>query len=261
MLFGKAAGGSGEQKPNIVVMAVLVVVILVAGFMVVRSMMGPGGVSAPADTSGASPTPPMSPAPGGPPGAAGQPAPAVPGQPGAQPPPPAPSPTGPAAPPAAPPVQRPTTVAESPATKPAPSRGTAAQPGMRQIKVFDTVSISYPASWKITAGGGNICAVFTDGKALFEVHPPDPKATSAKAIAESALKTLARGATVAARGSDKMRGYDTYWIAVTIGGATARIVGVDGPTRVVLFEHVNGAPFSAYRGIFNKMQAGIAFGG
>jgi len=36
---------------------------------------------------------------------------------------------------------------------------------------------------------------------------------------------------------------------------------VDGPTRLVLFEYVRGAPFSAYRDVFNKMQAGIAFGG
>jgi hypothetical protein len=132
---------------------------------------------------------------------------------------------------------------------------------MGQIKVFDKVSISYPASWKITAGGGNVSAIFTDGKALFEVHPPDPKATTAKAMAESAVKTLAGGASVAAQGSGRIAGYDTYWIAVSIKGATARIVGVDGPTRVVLFEHVKGAPFSAYRGIFNKMQAGITFGG
>jgi hypothetical protein len=90
---------------------------------------------------------------------------------------------------------------------------------------------------------------------------PFDKLRMGPATTWSEFPSLARGASIAAQGSDKVRGYDTYWIAIKLAGGTARIVGVDGPTRLVLFEHVRGAPFSAYRDVFNKMQAGIAFGG
>lgn len=69
---------------------------------------------------------------------------------------------------------------------------------MRQIKVFGSVSVSYPAGWKIAAGAGNTSAVFTDGNASFAVHAPDPKADSAKKIAQAAMKALTPGATVTA---------------------------------------------------------------
>ncbi|MGC8862415.1 MAG: hypothetical protein ACP5R5_06510 [Armatimonadota bacterium] len=130
---------------------------------------------------------------------------------------------------------------------------------MRQIKVFQTVTISYPASWRISAGGGNLAAIFTDGKGVFEVHPPDVKATNAKEIALSALKSLAPGARVTAQGSGKIAGYETYWIAAKVGGDLARIAGVDGPTRIVLFEHVKGGSFASYRNVFDQMQEAITF--
>ena len=122
------------------------------------------------------------------------------------------------------------------------------------------MSISYPVNWKINTGGGNRSAEFTNGTASFQVHAPDPKATSAKAIAQAALKSLAKGAVVTAQGTDKVAGNDAYWIAVKVGGKTARVVGIDGPTRIALYEVVKTGNFAEYRDSFNKMQSGISFG-
>lgn len=130
---------------------------------------------------------------------------------------------------------------------------------MQQMTVFGKVNVSYPSSWKISASGGNSAAVFTDGKAFFEIRPPDPKAITAKAIAQAAVKSL--GAKVSAEGAGKIGPYDSYWMKVSCGGGAARIVGVDAPTRVVLIERVKGAQFSAYAGTFDKMQSQMSFGG
>ncbi|MCX8053832.1 MAG: hypothetical protein N3B12_08485 [Armatimonadetes bacterium] len=226
MLFRKQAAPTSGQKPNIFVVAILIAVILVAGFMLYRTVAGSGGASVQTGTSGS--VPEMSPAPSEA---------ALPAKSPSQPIPPAPSP------------------------KPTSSGLTTASRSykMREIKVFGNVSISYPASWKITVGGGNVSAVFTDGNALFEVHPPDPKATTAKSIAEAGLKALASGAQVIAQGSDKIAGYDSYWIAVKTKSGLARVVGVDGPIRVLLFEHVKDGSFSAYRDVFDNMQSTISF--
>ena len=91
------------------------------------------------------------------------------------------------------------------------------------------------------------------------MHTPDPKASSAKLIAQVALKTLGAGGVASAQGTDKIAGNDAYWIAIKRGGQTMRIVGVDGPTRIVLLEHANGGQFAAYRNTFNNMQSGIKF--
>lgn len=264
--LGKAGAGAAQGKQNVLVAILLIAVIGGAGFFVYRTMMGsrtptpemgegqiPPGPGGPGGDWGGMPGMPPG---GAPPGPAGGPATAAPGAapgmpPGAE----APAPPPPARPTAAPP-------ATSPA--PAPERTPAAarpqrEMEMRRMKVFGTVSISYPASWKISAGGTNSSAVFTDGSAVFEVHPPNPKAASAKAIAQSAMRSMAAGASVLAQGSDKVSGYDAYWISAKQGARTMRIVGVDGPTRVALLEYVRNGQFASYRDVFNKMQSGITF--
>ncbi len=126
------------------------------------------------------------------------------------------------------------------------------------MTVFGNVRVSYPSSWKISASSGNAAAVFTNGKAFFEVRPPDPKATTAKAIAQAAAKSL--GAKVSSETAGKVGPYESYSMMASYGGGTARIVGVDAPTRVVIVERVKGAQFSAYAGTFDKMQAQMSFG-
>jgi len=235
MKLGKTGQGLGQGKQNVVLIVVLIVVILGAGFFVYRVMSGGG-----TNYSESVPETAIPPYPGGNLDN--------------------PIPPGPSSESTAP-------VSETPVEKPQPApkesapvaTSSGSQFGMRQIKVFGTVVASYPATWKIKAGGANTCAIFTDGKAFFEVHAPDPKANSAKAIAESVLKKLAKGAVVINQGTDKISGYDAYWIAAKLNGRTVRIVGVDGPTRVALYEHVTGGEFSAYRDVFNKMQAEMKF--
>ncbi len=235
MRLGKTGQGLGQGKQNIILVVVLVVVILGAVFFVYRTMFGGGTSNSGSAPETSAPLPEAN---------FGAPVPSGPGPEGM-----APAPATPAEKPKPAPVQS--------AAAPASSSGN--QISMRQIKVFGSVVASYPSAWKIKAGGANISAIFTDGKAFFEVHAPDPKATSAKSIAESALKTLAKGAVVINEGTDKISGYDAYWIAAKLGGRTVRIVGVDGPTRVALYEHVGGGDFSTYRDVFNKMQAEMKF--
>lgn len=241
MRLGKTGQGLGQGKQSIVLVVVLVVVILGAGFFLYRTTFG-GGTNYSGSAPESTPSPP-SPSPEGNFGG---------------PVPPGPSPESMAPAPATPAEKPKPAPAESTTTKTSSSGN---QSSMRQVKVFGTVVASYPATWKIKAGGANTSAIFTDGKAFFEVHAPDPKATSAKAIAESVLKTLAKGAVVVDQGTDKISGYDAHWIAAKLGGRTVRIVGVDGPTRVALYEHVTGGEFAAYRDVFNKMQAEMKFKG
>jgi hypothetical protein len=107
---------------------------------------------------------------------------------------------------------------------------------MANLKVFNAVTVSYPETWKIALTGSNDRAVFTDGKASFAVHPPELSANSAEAIAQSALKKFVPGASVSAQGKATVGGQDAYWIKVGSGGKTAKVIGVDAQTRVVLIE-------------------------
>ena len=75
----------------------------------------------------------------------------------------------------------------------------------------------------------------------------------------AAVKSLAKGAAVTAQGTDRVAGNDAYWLAVNVGGKTARVVGIDGPTRIALYETVKTGNFAGYRDTFNKMQSGISF--
>ncbi len=129
------------------------------------------------------------------------------------------------------------------------------------MTVFGSVVVSYPADWKIKPGSGNTYAVFTDGNASFAVHPPDSSADSAKAIAVLAMQKLTPGASVIKEGVDRVSGHDAYWFAVRYQGRTARVVGINGPTRVALVQTVKAGDFAAYRATFDKMQSGLSFVG
>jgi len=255
MQLGKGGKGLPEDKKQLAMGGAAVLMILIAGFLFYRNLSGGGGdfipykpgnptASASAPSGKRAPAQPdagSASSAAAPPPSAQQAAPAQP------------------APSAARVVVRPA----APPSRPSPGRVAAAttdKSGMRQLTVFGSVSVSYPQAWKIKAGAGNLSAIFTDGRASFEVLQPDPRATTAKAIAESAVRQLARGAVVTAGGSAKIGGYDAYWIAVRVGGKMAQIVGVDASTRVVLFERVAGGDFAAYKGTFDNMEAGTKFG-
>jgi hypothetical protein len=264
MLFGKGQSkGEAKQLNTPIVVAVLVVVILGAGFMVFRSLRGSSPAIVPVEGTNVPPQP-MTPSPWEVPGGT---APTAQGQ---QPPPgtapspppagtPAPAPSSPAQPPSAPGVEK----AAQPLNAVQQATPTPTKPAkpleMRQITVFERVNVSYPANWKIAIGGGNVAAVFTDGKAIFEVHPPDPKASNAKEIAFRAVKSLVGNSPVQAQGQKQISGHEAYWVLVKYGGNVARIVGVDSPTRIVLFEHTTGVPFTAYQSVFDQLEASITF--
>ncbi len=121
--------------------------------------------------------------------------------------------------------------------------------------MFGSVTVTYPNGWGIGLSSAGSAASFSDGKARFEVRPPNPKADTAKAIADSALASLIKGAKVASQGPVKVGGFDAYQYT---SGAT-KIIGVDAPTRVVLVESVKGGNLSAYRATFDKMESQLSF--
>lgn len=129
---------------------------------------------------------------------------------------------------------------------------------MHTIPVFGKVTVSYPKGWGIDPRATDK-AVFTDKKAYFEVQPPNAKAKSAKDIAQMALKSRGAGGKVVAEAADKVGGFDAYWYAVSVGGKTMRIVGIDGPTRIAVVAYAPSGIFPKYRATFDKMQAAIKF--
>ncbi|OFX13894.1 MAG: hypothetical protein A2Z18_09425 [Armatimonadetes bacterium RBG_16_58_9] len=131
---------------------------------------------------------------------------------------------------------------------------------MLKSTVFGSVTVSYPGGWGIAPSRSNTVAVFTNRKAFFEVHPPDPKAKTAKAIAESALQKQGKGANILAQGQDRVGDYDAYWFAVSSGGRKMRVVGIDGLTRIAVVAYVNTGSFDDYAATFDKMQDSITFG-
>lgn len=227
-IYTNFLSGSGSQPADISAQAP------VAGGQPGPSVSGPPGPiqpTAPGPTSGTSPQP----GPGAAPGAAGAPSPA------------------PSAPNAAP-----TNPAPSAAPAPAPSAPAPSKPGApgaaKTITVFGSVTVTYPSGWGIGMGSSGPAAVLTDGKARFEIHAPDPKAATAKAIADSALASFAKGGKVTAQGASKIAGYDAY--QYSIGGST-RIVGIDAPTRVVIVERAGS--MAAYKATFTKMESDLKF--
>lgn len=261
-------GGGGQQNP--VVIGVLIVVILAGGFLVARNFMGsgqpspsgmppmmppmpgmggPGGPGGPGRVPGGPPMPPM---PGAPTAAPSQPAPA----PAA----PAPSPTpAPAATPAARPAS-PAPAAPRATARPAPGpAGKAASKEVKMvaIKVFNTINVNYPESWKIDVSNGNTAVAFTDGKASFAVRPPDLKAKNAQAIAQSALKSLGFAGSVAGQGKTQISDQDAYWFKVNLGGKSVKVIGVDAATRFAIVESAPSDLSAAYTDTFTKMEQGI----
>jgi len=250
------------------VMAVgLIIVILLAAFIILKPMLFSGS----SDTANSDYTNPPPGAAGGPPGVS--PGPGTPSGPGA-PAPGAPGAGGPTAPggpaPGGPTATAPSPGAPSPASgAPAPPTASAQRPMPRpgapaaspagapaptkSITVFGSVTVTYPSGWGIGLGSAGSAAVISDGKARFEVRAPNPKATTAKAIADAALSSL--GGKAASQGPVKVGGFDAYQYTT---GST-RIVGVDAPTRVVLVESVKGGSMSAYRAAFDKMESGLSF--
>lgn len=250
----KGSGGPADKKQTIMAV-VAIVVILGVGAIFAKNFIGgsDGGDSYSAETS--MPADSGAPAPGAP--ASGTPAPNASAQ---------PAPTAGAQTPGAQSAPAPGTPAAQPAPAPAPSARRAASAKTdapaaptKQIKVFNTVNVTYPSSWKIDASVASHAAVFTNGTGSFEIRTPAPKADSAKAIAEAALKTYTPGGVVAAQGADKIAGNDAYWFAVSFGSQTIRVVGVDAPTRVVLLARAPRSVYSAYRSKFDSMQKSLTF--
>lgn len=227
-------GNTSDDKQSKIVMIVLIVVIVGAVFFVGRNFIGGGGGDVPpSDDSAVIPPEGDIPA-----ETTAPPSPAAPGP--GQPPPQTATPDAPPSPPTA-------------GAKPREAGAS------QSLTVFGSVTITYPKGWGVKIGGSNKAAVFTDGKAFFEVQPPDPKAASAKAIAEAALQKVAKGGKIVSQAADKVSGFDAYWFAVSIGGKTMRIVGIDGSTRVAVVAYSNSSIFPAYRDTFNKMQSEIRF--
>lgn len=105
-------------------------------------------------------------------------------------------------------------------------------------------------------GSSGSAAVLSDGKARFEIHAPDPKATDAKSIAAAFVAGMgAKAPGSLAQGELKISGYNAYFYM--LGGK--RIVGIDAPTRIVLVEYVKGGSFPTYSAVFDKMQSDLKF--
>lgn len=235
-----------EADRQKVIAAGLIVVILIAGFVVLKLTLFSGGSNAVTDTStSAAVAPPTD----QPPPSDG----AVPPQPGAA---PTAGPVAPAQPGAAPPAEA-TAAAPTPsaAPTPGPSPVAGASGGQKTLTVFGSVTLTYPSGWGIGLGSIGSAAVVSDGKARFEVHAPNPKADNAKAIADSALASMGAGGKVVSQGPMKIGQFDAYQYTTS----AAKIIGIDAPTRIVVVESVKGGNLAAYRPIFDKMESQLSF--
>lgn len=128
---------------------------------------------------------------------------------------------------------------------------------LEPIKVFRNVTVQIPKGWGVDIAAASTAAVFTNGKANFEVHAPDPRAGTAKEIADSALRTL--GGSVTAESTERISGYEAHEYTVSKAGTITRIVGVDAPTRVVLVAYARSGSFADYRPVFDRIQSNIRF--
>lgn len=239
--LGKNLGGPSGKKQSPAIIIIIVLVIAGAGFFVYHNFAGGG--SAASDSSVSAPViPPAGPGSQGP-------------QNGPQ-----GGPSGPTNGAAKPGAQTPSAKPSSPMAAKAKivKKAEPKKIKMDKMTVFGAIGVSYPDSWKISPSNSNNSAVFTDGKAVLEVIPPDMKAANAKAIATSALKSNAAGGKVTNQGKAKVANSDAYWYAVKVGGQMMRIVGIDSSTRVVLIEHAPEAAFGSYRDTFNQIQDGIS---
>lgn len=264
-----------KDKQTLMAIGLIAVIVIVGGWVVYSNFFaGSGGGEAVMPPNGAMAPPGMPGAPGGPPpGGPGMP----PGTPGGPPPGPGSPPPGPGGPSPSAPPPGPGAATPLPGPPPGAAPGTPKAPGpapsapaparpsqapakpMKTITVFGSVTVGYPAGWGIDLRSAGSAAVLTDGKGRFEVHAPDPTATNAKAIADSALRAVAKGAKVAGQGPAKISNYDAYQYTVNTAAGPAKIIGVDSPTRIAVVERVKGGQMPAYRAIFDQMETSLQF--
>lgn len=144
----------------------------------------------------------------------------------------------------------------------APAPAPSAQPGQsskKTLTVFGSVVVTYPDKWGIDLRSASTSAILTDGKAKFEIHAPNPTATDAKSIADSALVSFANDGKVSSQGPTRVAGHDAYQYTAAISAGVIRIVGVDSPVRIVLVQRVKGAAFATYKDTFDKMESELSF--
>lgn len=253
-------GDDAKGKQTLIMIAAIAVIVIIGGYFVYSNFIAGSKESHSGDAamSGSQDVPP---APGSmptvaPPAPGAQPASPTASAPAAS---PTPAPSAPTPGAAAP---SPSTPAPAPAS-PAPARAATPTPAvkgeMSTLKVFGSVNVSYPKGWKIDIKSASKAAVFSDGKAVFEVRPPSANATTGKAIADAALKTVGK-TKIIAQSAAKISNFDAYWYAVNSSNGTMRIVGIDSPTRIAVVAYVKSGSFAAYRATFDKMQSGITFG-
>ena len=125
----------------------------------------------------------------------------------------------------------------------------------KTLTVFGSVIVTYPEKWGIDMRSGAMSAILTDGKAKFEIHPPNPSASDAKTIADAALETFLPGSKVSGQGATKVAGHDAYQYST----ASTKVIGVDSPTRIVIVERVSGGSCGVYKAAFDKMENGLQF--
>jgi hypothetical protein len=249
--------GGLKDKQTLIAIVLISVIVLAGGWVVYSNFFaGGGGEEPPASevtpppAGGAYPTPGgPQPGPGGP--TAGGPPPAAP---------PGPAPASPPQSSAAAP-SAPAPSASAPSAPAAPARPSPVTPkaAMRTITVFGTVTVSYPSGWGIDLRSAGSAAVLTDGKGRFEIHAPNPTAADAKAVADSAFATVAKGGKATGQGALKVAGYDAYQYSVSTAAGAMRIVGIDSPTRIAIVERVKGGQLGAYKAAFDKMESGLQF--
>ncbi len=131
--------------------------------------------------------------------------------------------------------------------------------GSKSITVFGGVIINYPEKWGIDLRSSGSSAALTDGNGRFEVHPPNPSATTAREIADAALETFANNGKVTSQGEATVAGHSAYKYTVSVGGSAMKIVGVDAPMRIVILERVKSGSLGAYAAAFDKMESGLQF--
>ncbi len=131
--------------------------------------------------------------------------------------------------------------------------------GSKSITVFGGVVISYSDKWGIDLRSSGSSAVITDGNGRFEIHPPNPTATTAKEIADAALETFAKNGKVTSQGDATIAGHSAYKYSVSIGGIAMKIVGVDAPIRIVILERTKSGSLGSYAAAFDKLENGLQF--
>ncbi|MGI6296588.1 MAG: hypothetical protein ACOX3G_10920 [Armatimonadota bacterium] len=224
------SSGPMKDKQTLVAVVLVVVIVIAVGWMVYSNFFANRGTEAPIPQQDQTATDPaMMPPDQMPPADVSSEAP----------PPPAPAAPAPTAP-----------------TQPAAQSSAG---GAKSITVFGGVVITYPEKWGIDLRSSGSSAVITDGNGRFEVHPPNPSATTAREIADAALETFANNGKVTSQGDATIAGHSAYKYSVSIGGSAMKIVGVDAPIRIVILERAKSGSLGAYSAAFDKLENGLQF--